>query len=278
MFTTLKREYNDNQLDEFENVLVGNMLPESLSDIGRLVSSSLKFKSYRIVDENDNNLYTVQIKPCDNLQTVDQNDPVQVDYDAFVYSADNVWYLENEEISNSDLFPELRQAYHEGNSFKDRDADYKYHFDNGDVLIAISAPNPVNRLDEELLFEDIKFLGGMFPRKWLLATTDDEYYFLRERSGTVKLISDAGNGDLVFHAYIGREHPGTTLQDHEVLNLISSVDYINIEENVGNDVPEEVIQMYESDTRSYTTNDFAGEDDDVENPIEEALEEAEKSE
>lgn len=244
MFTTLTRQYNDDQVRDLEDMLIGNKMSETFSDIGRLVSRSLKFRPYRIVDNNDNTLYTIQVRPSDSIQTVNQNNPIQIDYSVFVYNEDNTWHLDNQQVSDSYLFPELKQSFYKGDSYRERDSDYEYHFDDGDTYIAVPSANPVERLDEELVFTNIKMTRDLLPRKWLLETENNEYYYLRERSGSIKLISDAGNGDVVFKAYIGGEHPGTKLEDNEVIDFITSVEYINIVDNPENSVPEEAYDQH----------------------------------
>lgn len=244
MFSNLSRKYSDEEIDNFRNLLSGSKLPDYMSDIGQLLSNSLKFKSYHIQNDDETTLYTVQIKPLKNTHTIDPNNPVEVAYEAYIFDKDNTWYLENEVVESNKFFPELRQAYNEGSSFKDREADYKYHFDNGDVMVAVSSPSPIDRLDSKLNFVSIEFLGGEFPKKWLLETDDGDYYYLRERSGTIKLISDVGHGDIIFKAFVGGEHPGTNLNPNEVLNFITSVEYINTAEDYNNNVAKEAHDKY----------------------------------
>lgn len=257
LFTTFTREYPQDKFEDFKNMLEGNELPESMSDIGRLISSSLKYGQFRIVnEEDDSESFSVQVKPSgDMMNTVHHEERTKIEVEAYVYNNKCTWHLTSEQY-DEDLLPELRQAFCEGESFRDRDADYKYHFGDGDTEIAVNSSNPVDRLDEELNFTSVEFIGGMFPRRWLLSTEDKDYYYLRERSGTIKLISDAGNGDLVYHAYIGREHPGTRLTDSEVLEHATSVEYINIAEDYDDEVPEEARDEHWGDYQGPSEKDI----------------------
>jgi hypothetical protein len=65
------------------------------------------------------------------------------------------------------------------------------------------------------------------------------------------LISDGGDGKTVFHAFIGREHPGTQLYKDEVLNIISSVEYITLVEEYATEVSEEAKSEYYTDVLEF---------------------------
>lgn len=169
---------------------------------------------------------------------------------AVVIYDDNTKIIPSEDITNISNFPELRQAFYEGESFRDREADYKYHFEDGETIIAVNSSNPVSRLDEELTITAVEFIGGNCPQSWILQSENNEYLYLRERSGSIRLLNGLDlNADIIFHAYIGREHPGTYLFKNEVLNIISSVDYINIVDDYNTEVPEEAHEEYWEDTK-----------------------------
>lgn len=156
----------------------------------------------------------------------------------------NTWILDAENVSGSNILPTLKNVRHEGESFYDRKADMRYYFGDGKTLVAQYASNPVQRLEESLTFVGVESLGGFAPRKWMFSTVEKDYYLLRERSGSVRLINDAGKGETVFEAFVGREHPGTRLVDSEVIDLVTSVDYINIIDVPVNSVPQEAIDRY----------------------------------
>lgn len=237
MFPSFSRTYQEDKFEQFECLLTDdNMLPEQTSDVGRLISSGLKYNSFTVNSESDkDSQYTIQIKPKELTQTV-ENEDVRVPYVAYVYNNENTWFIESEK---TDILPELRQSFYEGEDYRDRDADFKYHFDDGDSHIAVQSANPVERLNKNILFTKAELIRDMFPRKWLLETDNNEYYYLRERSGSIKLISKAGSGDLVFTAFVGGEHPGTRLEDYEILEFVTSVDYINIVDDPVETVPQE---------------------------------------
>lgn len=241
--SSFTRNLSSDDMESFEELLEGNKLPNHLSNIGRTVSASLKYQSFKFSSEEKS--YTVQPTPVEGTHTV-TDEPTLVEANFLVYDDESVWSIPSDEVDYK-ILPELRQAFYEGDGYMNREADYRYHFSDEETEIAVRSANPVSRLDEEITFTSVESLGGQFPAKWLLSTDDNEYYYLRERSGTIKLISEAGNGDVVFHAYVGREHPGTHLHGYEVLNIIASVDYINISEDYDDEVPEEAHDQYWSD-------------------------------
>jgi hypothetical protein len=213
-----------------------------MSNVGRTVSAGTKYNSFRLSCEDTSESYTVQVLPVNKTQTVTDSATI-VDYSAYLYTRDNTWHIPPEEIDYN-VLPELRQSFYEGESFDDRTADFRYHFSEEDAEVAVPSSNPVSRLDESIFLVSVEFLGGMFPRKWLLSTESGDYYHLRERSGSIKLISDAGKGETVFSAYIGREHPGTSLKDEEVIDIVASVGYISISDEPDDSVPQEAHNRY----------------------------------
>lgn len=196
--------------------------------------------------------------PTNPTQTVKQ-EPVEVDYNAvFVDNAGNrAALLEPEEYEDVNFLPELRQAFHEGESFKEREADYRYHFPDGTTEVAVRASDPVDRLDEAVEIVAIEYIGGFAPQKWLLETSEGEGLYLRERSGSIKLYDSVEGEEQIFNAYIGGEHPGTPLytktdsedsynaEEDEVISIISSVNYINVVESPRASVSEEIRDQYD---------------------------------
>lgn len=264
MFPAFTKHYSEDDMVTLNSLLEDNRLPDSMSNVGRSVSAGTKYNSFKLSCEDTSESYTVQVLPADRTQTVTDSAAI-VDYSAYFYNQDNSWHVPPEEI-DYDVLPELRQSFYEGDSFDDREADFKYHFSEEDTEVAVSSSNPVSRLDESLLLVSVEFLGGMFPRKWLLSTKSGDYYYLRERSGSIKLISDAGKGETVFSAYIGREHPGTSLKDDEVLDVVTSVEYINILDEPEDSVPKEAHERYwEEFGDAYDTSSEVDYDDLIEN-------------
>lgn len=242
MFPAFTKHCSRDDMVMLNSLLEDNQLPDSMSNVGSSVSAGTEYNAFNLSCEDKSESYTVQVLPVDKTQTVTDSATI-VDYSAYFYTQDSTWHVPPEDIEY-DVLPELRQSFYEGDSFDDREADFKYHFGEEDTEVAIPSSNPVSRLDDSLFFVSVEFLGGMFPRKWLLSTKDKDYYYLRERSGSIKLISDAGEGEIVFSAYIGGEHPGTSLKDREILDFITSVEYINISDEPEDSVPEEAHNRY----------------------------------
>ncbi len=211
------------------------------------------FNSFEITD--DERRLTVLLAPKTMASTVNSNAPQKEPADAYIVEQyggnQNAWFVPAEAVDACEQLPEVRQAFHEGESYQDREADYKYHFDDGETMIAAPSSDPIPRLEEPVTITAIESLGGTFPQKWLLETEGGEYWYLRERSGSIRLFDQPKrvSGEEVFQAYIGREHPGTWLHGHEVLNIISAVDYINIVDNPDNEVSEEAKDAYWGDWR-----------------------------
>lgn len=188
--------------------------------------------------------------PNVNSSVVNMSEPERVPSDVIIINdtKDKAWFIPSDKVEDIPHLPTLRQAFHEHESFRKRDADYKYHFPDGEKLISIASSNPVDRLDEPVTIVAVEYLGGKFPQSWLLETEDNDYFYLRERSGSIRLYDDLDvDGELIFQAFIGGEHPGTYIEEHEVLNIIFSMDYINIVDNPQNEVPEEAHEEYWSD-------------------------------
>ena len=188
--------------------------------------------------------------PQNRGEVVDMSEAKLIECDIIVIQSetDSAWLITAENSSELTHFPELRQSFYEDISFQNRDADYKYHFPDGDELISVHAPNPVGRLEEPITIVAVESLGGKFPQIWLLETDDGDFHYLRERSGSIQLFDGMDiEDDTIFQAYIGREHPGTHLEPHEVLNIVSSVDYIKFKDDMRDKVPEEAHDEYWSD-------------------------------
>lgn len=242
MFPAFTHELTDEETEEFESLLT-HELP--VSALGQFASQGAQFKPFT-VETDTGQMFQVTLLPEQLGQVVNQDEPEKNRAFAVIVSRDEdkSWYVDPDEVDASTVLPELRQAFYESMDYSERDADYRYHFADGTTQIAVPSSDPVDRLDEELVFTAIEYIGGEFPQKFLLVTESGDYYYLRERSGSVRLIDDAGNGEEVFNAYVGREHPGTYLHREEVLNLISSVDYITIVDDYETEVPQDAHDEY----------------------------------
>lgn len=259
----ISRTLTADEMSEFEALLdAGTTLPEI-----RLATSmaSNGFKTFRVETEDEDPSYVVSLYPLAS-QVVSNDEAVKCECAAVVYNRemDIAINLSADQVDSSPFLPTARQAFHEGESYRDREAEYKYHFDDGTVEIAQDAANPVERLEDPVTFTAKQSLGGHFPRKWLLETEDGDCYYLRERSGSIRLIDDAGDGEHVFKAYVGGDHPGTLLYDDEILDMVFSMEYFELAEDHATSVSDEAEEAYYGDLREY---DF-GDTDDLDEEIE----------
>lgn len=254
----ISRTVSEEDMDKAVSLLTSesNQIQYSMSSF---CSSGSKYRTIRYEDgERSVNLCVL---PKDTFQTVNSNHAEKVDVYAIIYDRnDNVAAtVPSEKYENVEIFPELRQSFHESESYQGREADYRYHFEDDTTEIAVRSSNPVSRLEEPVSIVAIEYIGGQFPKKWLIQTESRGFMYLRERSGSVKLYDDITEGEQVFNAYVGREHPGTHLNNHEVINIITSVDYVNIEEDYEETVPEEAHDEYWTDFRDSFSSAGEGE-------------------
>jgi len=209
---------------------------------------------FRLTDEERK----LQIKyiPLTSGSVVNMSEAEPEECHAVVIYNDVAWFIQSDAIKDFDYFPTLKQSFHENESFREREADYKYHFSDGETFISIPSPNPVDRLDENIEIKAIEYLGGEFPKVWILQSTNNEYLYLRERSGSIRLYHGLDfDSELIFHAFIGREHPGTYLKKHEIINIITSMDYFDVIDNPENKVSEEAHEEYWKDALDDLEND-----------------------
>ncbi len=232
--------------EKFDTILQDISEYESIPKrIGHSSISGSGFKQFTFTD-GERNLKVGYI-PKNGSSVVDMDEPKLTESHAVVIYENEAKIILSDEIKNVPYFPELRQSFHENKDYKYRDADYKYHFDDGETLIAVNSPNPIPRQDD-LKIIAVEFLGGQFPQSWILQTNENDYLYLRERSGSIRLMDGLDSeAELIYHAFIGREHPGTYIKQHEVLNIISSMDYIDIVEDYDTEVPEEAHDKYWGD-------------------------------
>lgn len=260
---TIHRTVSEEEMDEAVSLLTSqsNQIPYSTFSF---CSSGSKYRTIRY--EDGNRSVDLCILPKDTFQTVNNSHAEEVDVYAIIYDKnDNVAAIvPPKEYENVKIFPELRQSFHESESYREREADYRYYFEDDTTEIAVRSSNPVSRLEEPVDIVAIEYMGGQFPKKWLIQTESKGFMYLRERSGSIKLYDDITGGNQVFNAYIGREHPGTHLNNHEVVNIITSVDYINVEDDYRETVPEEAHDEYWTDFRdSFSSLDEEEIDEDI---------------
>lgn len=244
---------SDSQMEDIASTFDSHDIPYS---VGTHLLSGTQFNT--IVFENEESRFEFASIPTTTTQTV-KDEPVKIDYNAvFVDNSGNrAALVEHEDELNLPFLPDLRQAFYEGESFKERDADYRYHFSDGTDEIAVDTSDPVGRLDDQVEIVGIEYMGGFAPRKWLLETSDDKGLYLRERSGSIRLYDSVEGDNQIFNAYIGGEHPGTPVvtqsesedvynaEDDEVLQIISAVNYINIVDSPRASVSEHIREAYD---------------------------------
>lgn len=259
MLPSFKQELSSEDKAEFQTYVSDEYAVEYT--VGVFTLNGAKYRSYTLLVDDD--VYSVGFVPESSMQTVQDTD-VLVESGVMIVSheQDAAWFIPAEVVGDSDIFPELRQAFHEADAFYDREADYRYHFADGSTEVAVSAANPVSRLEEPLTVTAVEFIGGFCPRKWLLETDDGQGLYLRERSGTIRMYDAPQDGELIFHAFIGREHPGTSLRDEEVLNIVSGVNYINFADDYDTEVSEDITDAYykgfEDSFDSFENTDYEG--------------------
>lgn len=252
MFPVSTREVSDSEMDEIESAFDSYGIPYS---VGTQLSAGTQFNT--IAFKNDGTHIEFVSVPTKPTQTVKQ-EPVKVNYHAvFVDNAGNRAAMVEYEDLEAGFLPELRQAFHEGESFNEREADYRYHFDDGTDEIAVHSSDPVDRLEETVEIVGIEYIGGFALKKWLLETSQGDGLYLRERSGSIRLYDSVDGDNQIFNAYIGGEHPGTPLttetdsedvynvEDDEIIQIITSVNYIKVIDKPSTSVSEEIKEAYD---------------------------------
>lgn len=248
MSSRFSYDVTQSEYDDFvKNTLVAEYrLPSS--SLGQFASQGGQFGGFPMTADEREQLYITYI-PDEMSHVVNQNEPEKTRSGAVVHSREQeaVWFLPSDVVENHHLLPELRQAFHEGRGYDEREADYKYHFPNGETTIAVPSSNPIERPDREYVITAIEYLGGHFPRKFLMETESGEYLYLRERAGSIRLIDEIGDGEEIFNAYVGREHPGMNFSDDELFAVLTAFDYITIVDDYETKVSEEAKNEYWGD-------------------------------
>lgn len=222
----------------------------------RVANSSINGSGHKSFKFSDGDRYiNIGYIPEESGGVVNYSEPERVNCNVVAMYDDTAWFIPSDKVESISYLPELRQSFHEDKSFWNRDADYKYHFPNGDEIISIHSSNPVPRLDEPITIISLEYIGGQFPQSWILETKNNNYMYLRERSGSIILYDDLKtNSNVIFKAFVGGEHPGTHLKEDEVVNIITSVDYINIIDNPDKNVSEEAHEEYWNDASEYLSD------------------------
>jgi hypothetical protein len=208
------------------------------------MANGTQMQSFQLKSE-ERTPVTVAYIPNEQSQVVDFDQPILVESSAVILNreTETAWIINEDTVSNLEFLPELRQAFCEGESYEDREADYKYHFEDESTEIAHPAANPVERPESIYTISALESIGGVFPRKWLAETDKDDQLYIRERSGQIRVYDQKTNTE-IFNAFIGREHPGLLLDDEEILDIISSVNYIQLPSNYNSTVSQETKDNY----------------------------------
>jgi hypothetical protein len=253
MLSSLTKEISNTQMNLLKDTAMNNSIPYSLGIFG---GNGCKHRTIRYKSENES--VRVQVLPKKPSQTVERSQPTEVPCYAVVVDDknDQSGVVSTEQYGQLEFLPSLRQSYCEGDSYRDREADYRYHFTEDETEVAVPASNPVQRLENPITISAVEFLGGFAPKKWLLETDSGDGLYLRERSGSIRLYDQVSGGEEIFNAYIGREHPGTPLKtntrkpsEDEVLKIVTSVNYINLDKNIQLEVSEETREEYDKSVR-----------------------------
>lgn len=253
---------SETQLSSFESQLESSATRLPDARVVQQAESGLKYRVFNLV-VNEEVKYFVTPRPTESIQTVNSNEPEKVETGFYVRENDrgdetgNGWLIQPDDVDNfDDVLPEVRQAYHEGDAYFDREADYKYHFPDGTTQVAVHPPDPVQRLEKPVTITNLTLINPIgVPFEWVGLTDEDEKVYLRGRSGAIRADWKSGEnkGETFFQAYVGREHPGTYLMKEEILKIISAVNYINFA-----DKPSELPDVPEKQKEKFQNYDYLG--------------------
>lgn len=254
-FEFFTREVSSDELESFTSTLAAgeagvSTIPYS---VARASVNGQRHRSFKLSDGEDT--LTVCAQTIHPTTTVNPSEPEQVEvgYCVMDEEAETAWYVEPEAVSDFDVLPKVHQAFYKGD-FYDRDSDYEYVYED-ESFVAAPATDPVRRLEEEVVFTELILVNGIgTPYEWYARSESGDVFYLRERSGHIQVRRETIEDDeivseQVFDAYVGREHPGTSLHKYEIMNIISSVDYFSFADEPSElpDVPDEVLEEFTPD-------------------------------
>jgi len=243
---TINRDIKESQMRSLKRTAMNNRIPRTLA------TTAGRGSKYRTVQyQSDTQDIRLYVLPDKSIVEVNISERKEILCFGVVENDEVSGYVPTEEYVNLEFLPSLHQAYHEGDSYRDREADYRYVFNEDETEVAVPASNPVQRLDEPINICAVEYLGGYAPQQWLLETESGDSLYLRERSGSIRLFDEVSNGDEIFNAFIGREHPGTNLKsdghepsEDEIIRIVTSVNYINLDDDAQKSVSEETKTEY----------------------------------
>lgn len=155
----------------------------------------------------------------------------KVSSDIYVIDEENneAWFSDSN--PDIDTFPILRVTSSNSRSV------YEYYFNksflNSEKTIEYKKDVNIDRLEEDINITNLELVNSPIPYEFYAITEKDKKLYIRYRSGSLKIkrsdtIKDIHSSETIFKAFIGDNHPGLFLYENEVLNIITSVDYINI--------------------------------------------------
>lgn len=168
------------------------------------------------------------------------------------------WYIDPECGHNSPVVPRIERVTPTDETTV---VASEYVFDEtgilaGETAVAEYAPTPVRRCDSAIEVTHLTLTNGLgVPYEWHGLTADDIPFYLRARSGTVSA-SVGGeygiDGEMIYHAFIGKEFPGTTLLKDEIIATIDAVEYISISSDLPNVPDDRLTDMFETFTETHS--------------------------
>jgi hypothetical protein len=217
--------------------------------LGKLVKSDHVLLSL----EDEKNRKVEIIGSPKESHVIPKNSEKVLEAEFYVIDDENerAWYITNE--GSMHLCPKIVVVpYKKGNInhfyvFEDGFVHYRYKRTPNDIDEEnIDKPtNPIN-------ITELKLVNRPVPYEFYGKTDSGYYVYIRYRSGNMNLKLDEEDpsgldSEVLFKAFIGKSFPGLNLDEEEILSIIDSVDYINIDEDYGDFDMKEL----EEDLRKY---------------------------
>jgi hypothetical protein len=142
------------------------------------------------------------------------------------------WYIpENAEVE-SDEFPVLKNCPTLTKDVEDGQAERMYCFSDGTELVAEENLLITRKDDSPIEITHLTRIPPTWKNRWAGKTTNGDYVYLSGRTGTCRIhispdIENIRDGDLYFHANIGRANIGPFIHDDELFSLFDSFRYIS---------------------------------------------------
>lgn len=188
------------------------------------------FDPYRIEPEDSDYTFLVRgTSPSGHVIADGPKDVEGVGFVVIIRPEEEGWYVPCDVAESNRFFPTVKQNFHTGN-YKEREKDYIYVFPDGLMSTAMSTEKPVPRMEDEIRITNLSKMQSGIPNLWVGRTESGDFVEIRERSGHIHL-KRAEDREKLFKAFIGGAHPGTTIYDNEILSIVSSMDYISIDDS-----------------------------------------------